>query len=119
MARKTRHSEDEAVCGDVYYFLQGVLSRERISDPFANSSRKNYERARSTPPELEKPARNIGGEAANIGCLFFEFWRGGTRSLIVFLEDFAKGSLITARDNSCARSRIVLDFLGSNSRTLP
>ena len=62
----------------------------------------NYERARSTPPELEKPARNIGGEAGNIWCLFLEFWRGGRRSLIVFLEDFAKESLITfatIRDN--------------------
>ena len=48
----------------------------------------------------KKKAPNIGGFAANIACGFFEFWRGGTRSLIVFLEDFAKESLITARDNT-------------------
>ena len=29
-----------------------------------------------------------------------EFWRGGTRSRIVFLEGFARGPLITAHDSN-------------------
>ena len=33
--------------------------------------------------KLKKPARKVGGEAANFWCPSFEFWRGGTRSRIV------------------------------------
>ena len=56
-------------------------------------------RARSTPPKLKKRAPQVGGFAAHFACGFFEFWRGGTRSRIVFLEVFARGPLITAHDN--------------------
>ena len=61
--------------------------------------RKNYARARCTFPESEKPARKVGGEAAHFWCPFFEFWRGGTRSRIVFLEVFARRPLILSDDN--------------------
>ena len=33
------------------------------------------------------------------GCVFFEFWGVEFRFLIIFTEEFAKLSLITARDN--------------------
>ena len=42
----------------------------------------------------------MGGEAAIFGALFFEFWKGRTRFLIIFSEGFAKLSLITARDDT-------------------
>ena len=45
---------------------------------------QNYARARSTPPKLEKRARKVGGFAAHFACGFFESWRGGTRSRIIF-----------------------------------
>ena len=54
---------------------------------------------RERPPKLEKPARKVGGEAAYFWYPFFEFWRGGMRSRIVFLEVFARGPLIIAHDN--------------------
>jgi len=74
-----------------------LLSRAVISDSFAKPSRKNMRER--VPPFQNPEKRNIGGFAANIWYPFFEFWRGGTRSLIVILEHFAKESLITARDN--------------------
>ena len=61
---------------------------------------KNYSRARSTPPKLEKPARKVGGEAAQFWCPFFEFWKGGTRLRKFFLEVFARWPLILSDDNT-------------------
>ena len=49
----------------------------------------------------------------------FEFWRGGTRSLIVFLEEFAKGSLILSRDNSVAASNFGIYFRPMWPKTNP
>ena len=45
---------------------------------------ENDERTHSTPPKVKKPARNFGGETANIWCPFLEFWTVGTPSLKVF-----------------------------------
>ena len=50
---------------------------------------------------------NIGGFAANIACGFAEFWRCGTRFLIIFLQVFAVLSLITARDNKSGADKSV------------
>ena len=77
-----------------------LLSLEGISNPLQNPREKNDENARSTPPSIKKRAPNIGVFAANIACGFLGVWRGGARSLIVILEDFAKGSLTISRDNS-------------------
>ena len=52
----------------------------------------------STRQNLKKGTQN-DGFAAHFACGFFEFWRGGTRFLIIFSEEFAALSLITARDN--------------------
>ncbi len=52
-----------------------------------------------TWPKFEKPARKVGGEAAHFWCPVFEFWRGGTRSRIVFLEVFARWPLILSDGN--------------------
>ena len=51
------------------------------------------------PPKLEKKAPKVGGLAAHFACGFFEFWRDGTRSRIVFLEVFARWPLILSDDN--------------------
>ena len=64
---------------------------------------QSYARARSTFPKLEKPARKVGGEAVHFWCPFFEFWRGGTRFLILFLEVFARRPLTLSYDNSFGR----------------
>ena len=61
---------------------------------------KNYAQARSTPPRLEKRAPKVGGFAAHFACGFFEFWRGGTRSRIVFLEVFARWPVILSDDTT-------------------
>ena len=62
--------------------------------------RDNYARARSTPQNLEKRAPKLGGFAAHFACGFFESWRGGTRSRIVFLKVFARRPLILSDDDS-------------------
>ena len=66
-------------------------------------------RARSTPPKLEKRAPKVGGFAADFACGFFEFWKGGMLSRIVFLEVFARGPLILSDDNrvliTCAKHK--------------
>ena len=62
--------------------------------------------ATRVPPlqESKKGEPKVGGFAAHFACGFFEFWRGGTRSRIVYLEVFAKFSLILADDNSAFRT---------------
>ena len=57
--------------------LSHVLSLEIISEPFAKSSRKNYERTRTTLPNFEKMTPPI------LRAGFSRFGRGGMRSLIV------------------------------------
>ena len=42
----------------------------------------------STPPKLEKTAK-WAAKPSFFVAFFWEFWRGGPRSLITFLEDFA------------------------------
>ena len=42
----------------------------------------------------------MGGEAAYFWYPFFEFWKDGTRSRIVFLEGFARWPLILSDDNT-------------------
>ena len=37
--------------------------------------KKNYARANSNPPKLEKRAPKVGDFAAHFACGFFEFWR--------------------------------------------
>ena len=49
--------------------------------------------------ELRAP--KVGGFAAHlIACRFFEFWRGGARSRIVFLEVFARWPLFLSDDTN-------------------
>ena len=54
----------------------------------------------SSPPKVGKRAPKVGGFAAHFACGFLEFWRGGTRSRIVFLEVFAKCSLFLSDNNT-------------------
>ena len=42
----------------------------------------------------------MGGCAAHFACGLFEFWRGGTRSRIVFLQVFARRPLILSDENT-------------------
>ena len=85
-----------------------LLPSERINGLRAKTSRKNM-RERVPPFQTSKPARKVDGEAAHFLCLVFEFWRGGARSRIVFLEVFAKCSLIRKSEVShgsfCAGAR--------------
>ena len=75
----------------------GCLAWAQGRRPAYNVGRRSRARAK-----LEKPARKVGGEAAHFWCPFFEFWRGGTRSRIVFLEVFARWPLILSDDNIMA-----------------
>ena len=54
----------------------------------------------SNPQNSKKRAPKNGGKAAMKGCVFFEFWGVEFRFLIIFSEEFAKLSLILARDNN-------------------
>ena len=56
-------------------------------------------RNRVPPPKTRKKAPKNGGFAAHFACGFFEFWGVEFRFLIIFSEEFAKLSLILARDN--------------------
>ena len=51
--------------------------------------------------------RKMGGEAAHFWCPFVEFGRDGPRFLMVFLEDFARASLIISNDNRSLFGRSV------------
>ena len=73
-------------------------------------------RERVPPLHLEKRAPKVGGFAAHIACGFFEFWRGGTRSRIVFLQVFARWPLILSDDNMVRGMCCV--FLGSTEAAL-
>ena len=53
--------------------------------PACENLEKNYARAHPAFPKLEKRSPKVGGFAADFACGFFEFWRGGARSRIVFL----------------------------------
>ena len=76
-----------------------ILSSERINGQRAKTLEKNYARARSTPPKLKKRAPKVGGFAAHFACGFLEFWKGGTRSRIVFLKVFVRRPVIISDDN--------------------
>ena len=47
--------------------------------PFCKLPKSKHARARPNPPKLKKPACNVGGEAANFWCPFFDFWMGEAR----------------------------------------
>ena len=47
----------------------------------------------------ENPHAKWAGFAAHFWCPFFELWKGGTRSRIVFLKVFARTPLILSDDN--------------------
>ena len=74
-----------------------LLSRAVISDNFANSS-EHIMRNRVPPLQNSKNPHTKCAAKPPFLVPFFEFWRGGTRFLIIFSEEFAKLSLITARD---------------------
>ena len=61
---------------------------------------KIMSKAMPTPPKLEKRTPKVGGFAANFVCGFFEFWRGGSRFLIVLPEILARRPLIPSYDNT-------------------
>ena len=79
-----------------------MLSRAVVSDHFANSS-ENIMRNRNSTPKTRKKGTKNGGFAAHFACGLFEFWGVEFRFLIIFSEEIAKLSLITARDNSAAK----------------
>ena len=51
------------------------------------------------PFKTQKRVPKVGGFAAHFACGFFEFWKGGTRSRIVFLKVFARWILNLSDDN--------------------
>ena len=51
------------------------------------------------PPKLKKRAPKVGGFAAHFACGFVEFWKGGTRSRIVF-EVFVRWPLMLSDGNN-------------------
>ena len=61
--------------------------------------RENYNKARSTSPNLEEIAPKVGGYAANFACVYFDFWRRATHSLIVFLKVLARRPLFFSCDD--------------------
>ena len=67
--------------------------------PACENLENNCAPARSAFPKLDERAPKVGGFAAHFACRFFEFWRGGTRSRIVFLEVSAHWPLILSDDN--------------------
>ena len=79
------------------------IAKNRSS--FCKNLEKNHARARVTPPKLQKRAPKVGGFAAHFWCPFFEFWRAGTRSRIVFLQLFARWPLILSDDDSTNKSQ--------------
>ena len=78
-----------------------LLSRAGISDKKFGKLNEKVEHHTS---KLEKPARNIGLEAANIGCPFCAFGRVMLDFFMEFPEVFALLSLIRARDNTSTRN---------------
>ena len=66
---------------------------------------KRYEKAWSSPPEFKQNCTQSWRRSRELLVPFFEFWRGGTRSRIFFLEVFAKNSLILSDDNTKEHKR--------------
>ena len=86
--------------------VRNYCRRKQIMECVRKPREKLCARARSTPPKREKPARKVGGEAAHFWCPFFEFWKGGTRSRIVFREAFARRPLSLSDDNDASSTSI-------------
>ena len=61
---------------------------------------KHYEKVEHHTSKFEKPARNIGGEAANTSCPSFEFGRMVLDFLIKLPKVCAVLPLIPTRDNT-------------------
>ena len=58
-------------------------------------------RSECHPSKPQKKGTNKNdGFAANFACGFFDFWKGGTRFLIVFLEIVARRPLTLFDDNT-------------------
>ena len=86
---------------DIYCFTKQILSSERINGLHEKTLGKTVrERGPSDPPKLERKAPKVGGFAANFACGFFEFWRGGSHFLIVFLKVFARRPLSRSYDKT-------------------
>ena len=60
---------------------------------------KNCEITRSTRPKLESPHAKWAAKPPIFGALFSSFGGVDSRYLMVFLEDFARESLIVSDDN--------------------
>ena len=54
----------------------------------------------------KKRTPKVGGFAAHFACGFFDFWRGGARSRIVFLEVLARRPLSLSDDNTKKTQKI-------------
>ena len=79
--------------------LEQLLSRARISDNFANSSENIMRNRNSTPQNSKNPHAKWAAKPPFL-VPFFRVLGLEFRFLIIFSEDFAKLSLILARDNS-------------------
>ena len=84
-----------------------VLSPERVNGLCANTSRKTMRERVPLFQNSKNPHAKWAAKPPTFGVLFFEFWRGGTRSRIFFLEVFARWPLILPDDN---RKNTKLDF---------
>ena len=79
----------------LYFALSVLLALQVLQIP-----RKILWETGIPPPKTRKTRTQNGRRSRHFWCPFFEFWGVEFRFLIIFSEEFAKLSLITARDNT-------------------
>ena len=93
----------------INFLTLGVLCTEIMSSEIMNGQRaktwRNTMRESVNPSKTQTRAPKVGGFAAHFSCGFFEFWKGGRRSRVAFLEDFARWPLILSDEKKKKHAR--------------
>ena len=92
-----------------YRGCQNTLSRALPSDHFANSLEIIVRNRNATSQNSTKRALKNGGKAAILACVFVCFCRSEFQFVIICSEEFAKLSVITARDNMLLAARFFVE----------